>query len=320
MSAQVHPPCALLVHFHFVKSAGTELRNEFKPLLDLNMCHRKFADRGERSIEHICGNAQRDLLFAPDGLKNGTWANLSIAHRRSSTGALVQVHQIDGLVAPGTHRYVYQEVHSTASEMLKQLRTMELLKAALATQGSSCRVITFTLLREPATQVVSHYYWAKPSAIRTGHFPVNGSLLEWASLLGPDALWGYSGSKKGACVRGHCTNECRAQHGAQAPIHELLPRLDIVVPTTAFHLLLLALKLLIGNAGLAAAACHQLRRAAADSVSSPCNHSLDGHSRSAAQREVVADYVPCSTSLYEAWCGRGVAALLHSRWLGTADA
>ena len=285
------PPCYLIVHFHFVKSAGTALRDFMSGLTCEAALHRNATSRA--ALE--CLTHRRVQRLREGELE--LWAK-NTTFRTEVPRAYIEMHW------PETKCHEYND-------------GVERLRGLLHESGSPCRVLTVALLREPASQIVSHYhYFGKQHNAKHN---TSLSLRQYAEqLLQPEPFWRVrtqSERFEGACIRGACTPACQRQvdrFGA------LLGRIDLIGSTDEFDEMLVELAHFMGVA-LPSFACQSVLCASKTPINRnvPCEHtSWQRHARKALSTAraamAVRDFAPCSNSTFARWQAHGRVRLSRS--------
>jgi hypothetical protein len=196
-------PCKLLMHFHFAKAAGTQIRHVFaRPgsMIPLEVGGRQFK---QFSLEwHM------------------RWWGEIRALRRQFPLVYAEAHQGEPFL------WALEEVAIIRQNLRRQ-------------QDHHCKVVTFALIREPAAQMESlfRYFYAGRTTMvsASSFFSTNPDLIATEYRLAKRA----TRELKTSCVVDECAPVCRQMH--EEFNSSVLARLDFVAPMTAFDQLLLYL-------------------------------------------------------------------------------
>lgn len=196
-------PCKLLMHFHFAKAAGTQIRHVF-------------ARSGSMIPLEIGG--QRFKEFSLEWQMRW-WGEIRALRRQFPL--------------------VYAEAHQ-GEPFLRAVAEVTIIRQALRRQHDNhCKVVTFALIREPAAQMESlfRYFYASRTTLVSASefFSANPNMIETEYRLAKRA----TPELKTCCVVDECAPLCSRMH--QEFNSSVLSQLDFVAPMTAFDQLLLYL-------------------------------------------------------------------------------
>lgn len=304
--------CVLLVHYHFAKCGGTEIRTLF---------HRHLSPQCRGP-----GCGQPALLPWPTYTGNNlsAWSDLSVR-----------------AVFPR----VYMEHHWGGLPPAQHLILVDRLKRTLREQRSHCSVLTAALVREPTAQTASHHNffgsrsnttaleWAQRLGAdpwwRVDQYPNTWNVwrreASRAGISGEDLtklfegdrtplveLPGESSSSRDEATEcsqvGACSKQCASQVASWE--RRVLERIDLVAPLSAFNEFLLEVGRKIGLTTLPSGVLCRAQHAHAHvHLLGATAKDVARRNRSKAEGELLAAYAPCSRYAYWRWHFAGIDKL-----------